>query len=400
MRALLVVEEGFLDRHVGVLRVIAHYRALLEVAGYEVVFASPVDGRLRRYSDAAHDIVSRTLARPRTGADQVWWRSGEPWATPKAGATVAEVHDVLTLGDEVDPDDVDVSVVTCPWLGDLLPASARFTHGIAYDLAPNLAVLQVLDFGVPTMASEFAGQHHRGYELYSRNVETVVCISESTRDDLVRFYPWCADRVVVDIPFVPLPDEANAGGQPGDRPAVLLVNALDPRKGIATVVEMLVRHPDREELDVVVVGRERMAADQLRGLMARTEDAGIRVAWYRSASDALLHRLYRETDVLLFPSVYEGLGLPALEAQSLGQPVVTTRWSSCGEVNLNPALAVDALEPGALRAALDRALDQTSGDVLRGGELRRATSRWLATRAGAGGPFLVSLAADRRGSVR
>lgn len=391
--ALFVVEHEFLDRHVGVLRVIAHYRNLLEDLGVVVRFAVADGAALRIVPDDAQEAIGRRLRTERRGDDVVWWRSGEPWRPAPAMSTVDErdVSIAYELGERVHASDFDVSVITCPWIADLVPAGERFTHGLVYDLVPNLAVLQVIDLGAPSFDSGWAGLHHRGYSLYVECVDTVVCISERTRSDFLHFYGFDPARAIVDVPFTPLEfDGEFSGDDEGASFQVLLVNSLDPRKGVSSVVDALGSYSGCSETDLVFVGRERMAKDGLRAYMEELAMRGLRVTWYRNASDALLRKMYRSSDVLLFPSIYEGLGLPILEAQSIGLPVVSSGWSSCGEINLNPSLHLRDLDPASIHHKLDL-VRQRDGGVRRDAALRAEVLAWLREVGGEFGPFLRSI---------
>src|ERR1700712_1258968 len=86
--------------------------------------------------------------------------------------------------------------------------------------------------------------------------------------------------------------------------------------------------------------------------------------------------MYGACDVLLFPSLYEGLGLPILEAQSFGTPAISGSGSSLGEINFNPALFVDPQSTSDISRSVSSFLDGTA-PVLKGAELVAATRSFL-----------------------
>ena len=190
----------------------------------------------------------------------------------------------------------------------------------------------------------------------------------------------------MDIPFRPQFSGTEAK-QASEPPQVLLVNALDPRKNIDGIGKALTSTANRQDMVLAVVGRERMPLSQALDNLKAISDLGIAVKWYRHASDEVLQWLYGGADVLLFPSYYEGLGLPILEAQARGLPVVSSDTSSCVEVNLNPTLCAPPGDSSAIADMLCLALKKGE-HVLRGGDLRAAQATFLASRS-AGARALV-----------
>lgn len=384
-RALFVVEPTFLTEHVGVLRVIAHYHARFRSEGVAVHFALVRNRELLLLADESQDRATRRLSALRTGNDTPTWTSGQPFPVEGdsgRGRAPARAERPATAR-RVRAAEYDFSVLTNPWLCDVPMPAERFTHGIVYDLVPNLLLTHALNLGAPYIGHAFAGAHHRGYAYYGDAVDQVLCISESTAQDYLAFYGDTSSDVVVDIPF-----EADPVAPPNDRwdagpdgPArLLLVNALDIRKNILGTARALRRVARYREIRLEVVGRERMPHAQAQEVLEGLADAGTTVDWYRGASDACLRTLYATSDGLLFPSLYEGLGLPILEAQSCGLPALSSNTSSCREINLNDSLQIDPLDLDRMAGAVEAIVDRDAG-ILAGEKLRTAQRDWLATRS-------------------
>ncbi len=167
-----------------------------------------------------------------------------------------------------------------------------------------------------------------------RRSKHVFTVSNSTRRDLVAFYGIDPRRVVV------LPegaDSVSAGSaaqaaKPQGEPYFLAVGAGRPHKNLGLAVRALALLRDTLPHRLVVIGKaesrypdEAMAAVMEQGLQDRVD-------LLPEASEAELQRLYLGATALLMPSLYEGFGLPALEAMSLGIPVIALDNSSLPEV--------------------------------------------------------------------
>ncbi len=101
---------------------------------------------------------------------------------------------------------------------------------------------------------------------------------------------------------------------------------------------------------------------------------------FRSATDAELARLYRVAAALVYPSLYEGFGLPPLEAMVCGCPVVAADAASIPEVVGDAALLVDPTDVGAIGVAIAAVLEpSTSARLVALGEKRVAAFTWSAT---------------------
>lgn len=223
-----------------------------------------------------------------------------------------------------------------------------------------------------------------------RSADAILTVSQASRDDLVRYYGLPSAKVhVTPNGFVPqrvaTADAVDAAlDRLGvKRPYFLYVGALHPRKNLPRVLEAFARVRDgAPEARLVVVGPPSWgASDVLRQVLARTGDG---VTFTGFVSDADLQALYQGASALVFPSLYEGFGLPALEAMGHGTPVITSNVSSLPEVVGDAALVIDPLSVDAIAEAMRRVL--TDGELRvdlgrRGRERSRAFS-WSATARG------------------
>ncbi len=200
----------------------------------------------------------------------------------------------------------------------------------------------------------------------ARVARRVLVPSAATARDLTAAYGTPPERIVV-VPhghhprFRPLPpDEIERGLRRLGiaRPYFLAVGTLQPRKNLARTLEafaaFVARDPARPHR-LVLVGRHGWLADPIFTAIARPDSpARGRVQLTGYLPDDDLPLLYGGAEALVFPSLYEGFGLPALEAMACGAPVLTSKDSSLPEVVGDAALLVDPLDTGAILAGLER----------------------------------------------
>jgi glycosyltransferase involved in cell wall biosynthesis len=195
-----------------------------------------------------------------------------------------------------------------------------------------------------------------------RRAGALICISEATRLDLVDRVPSCEGRAVV----VPLaadarfadPDARRRGPEVAarlgiERPYVLAAGTLEPRKNLLRLLGAWATLPEalRDTYELVLVGPVGWEAD---AIVDAARAAKIRLPGY--VPDGDLAALYAGCELFCYPSLYEGFGLPVLEALRAGAPVLTSDRSSLPEVTGDAAVLVDPLSVDAIRAGIERIL--------------------------------------------
>ena len=158
----------------------------------------------------------------------------------------------------------------------------------------------------------------------------------------------------------------------------LAVGTLEPRKNLERVIRAFMHvvqeHPQAPD-KLVLVGRRGQETGRLRRLM---KDAGDRVQATGYLSDERLAELYRHAKALVYPSLYEGFGLPVLEAMGRGCPVITSNTTSLPEVAGNAAICVDPTDIDDIARAMSRVLTQSDlrQELARNGIARAAEFSW------------------------
>ncbi|WP_368414744.1 glycosyltransferase family 4 protein [Falsiroseomonas sp.] len=181
-----------------------------------------------------------------------------------------------------------------------------------------------------------------------RTDEVVFCCSEATRSALVATFPWVGSKAWLVPQYVDWPDsfemfERNLPPLALGRYAVV-IGTIEPRKNLGLLLAAL-DHPAvaRSGIHFVVVGRRGwLAEDALARLTPQTRG---RISFTGFVSEFVKWRLLRHAEFLVFPSIYEGFGIPALEALSLGKPVLASMTSAFPEVIGDAGVYFDPLSP-------------------------------------------------------
>jgi glycosyltransferase involved in cell wall biosynthesis len=211
-----------------------------------------------------------------------------------------------------------------------------------------------------------------------RRARSIVCISEATRSDLVERYPGVAGKAsVVHLAADPLfarPHDAHEQVRRRlglTEPFVLSVGTLEPRKNLARTLEAFSRLPAdlRERHRLAVVGPEGWESEAF--VLSAVKDERVELLGF--VPDGDLAALYQSCELFLYPSLYEGFGLPLLEAMSGGAACLTSDRSSLPEIGANAAVYVDPTSAKAIGDALER--------LLRSPEERRALGERARERA-------------------
>ena len=181
--------------------------------------------------------------------------------------------------------------------------------------------------------------------------------------------PLGVDEAFAPDPGVPL--ELPAGVTP---PYVLHVGDLHERRNLPMLVEALLaaRGAGAEPLSIAFAGTDRGVGDTLRRLATQAGAADALVL-LGSVTERRLRALYRGAAALVYPSLYEGFGLPLIEAMACGTPVIASRVTSIPEVVGDAGVLLDPANVGAWTAAiLEVANDEHVRARLRAAGLRRA----------------------------
>jgi glycosyltransferase involved in cell wall biosynthesis len=293
-----------------------------------------------------------------------WEQLAQPWAMRRAGVDLA--HGPAFVGPQAGG---------CPFVVTV--------HDLSFLLFPQ---------GFRAL-NRFYLRHFT--RLSVRKARRVIAVSESTKQDLVRCYGLSPAKIDivhngVDASFRPLPAGQVAAFRAKrnlpDR-FILFVGTLEPRKNVVRLIEAYAHLPSDRPPLMLVGGKGWLYDEVFARVEACSLTAEVQFVGYVPAEELPLW--YNAADLLVYPSLYEGFGLPPLEAMACGTPVVTSTASSLPEVVGQAGLLVDPTDVEALAAAMQQALaERDVRERMRAAGLARAQSfSWQKTASGTVGSY-------------
>ena len=252
-------------------------------------------------------------------------------------------------------------------------------HGLSHELPVGLARAGIT--GVVTMhdiISKVRPQWYGGVErfIYDQKVRyschhatKIVAISEHTKRDLVEYYQVEPDKIKViyqacdPVYYQRQPTEqaASTVAELGIKtPYLLGVGSLEPRKNIATLLRAYQYLPADLRVPLVLVGKGKRHKQQLQQLLGPTKLDEV-VYWLENLVDIRqLQALYQGASALIYPSLYEGFGLPIAEALLCKTPVIASSTSALPEAGGPSSYYIDPTSPEQLAHAIEKVLTDSA----------------------------------------
>src|SRR6185503_13293951 len=204
--------------------------------------------------------------------------------------------------------------------------------------------------------------------MSAKRSRRVLTVSQASKDDILHYLRVPDSKVEViynaldeRLAVVPTPDEVDRVRQRFQltAPFVLYAGNIKPHKNLDRLIEAfsIMRKSGIDDVQLLIIGDEISKYPSLRRLVHR-HHLYPHVRFLGFVPDATLAVLYRLAAVFVFPSLYEGFGLPPLEAMAAGTPVVTSNVSSLPEVVGNAALLIPPTDAAAIADAIARVLNQ------------------------------------------
>ncbi|HEX8219490.1 MAG TPA: glycosyltransferase family 1 protein [Chloroflexia bacterium] len=251
---------------------------------------------------------------------------------------------------------------------DFVPPRYRTMRAVA-----NIQDLAFLKFPDLTLLTDESKRYYGQVRRAAQDADALIALSNSARDDIASLLGVTPGKVAV-IPgaagehFKPLGDFSHAQElasrefglpAPGEGGYILFVGTIEPRKNLPTLLEAYRKLLDAGRVSpapaLAVVGREGWLFERVH---ASIDELRLRerVRLLGGVSDAALVRLYQGARAFAMPSLYEGFGLPVLEAMQSGVPVVSSNAGSLAEVAGDAAILVESLDVEGWAAGMERVL--------------------------------------------
>ncbi|MFZ5469884.1 MAG: glycosyltransferase family 4 protein [Myxococcota bacterium] len=214
-----------------------------------------------------------------------------------------------------------------------------------------------------TVSAGFRWQFRLWLSRSLQVADHVICVSQRTREDLLSRFDVGVDQVSVvhhgvdhvgRVPALDATSEAYLRALTLPERYVLYAGSLDARKNVGIVLDALLRLG--KERTLVLVGQSWFGAGPTEQRIAELRADGYDVRPLGYQGEPVFYELMRRAAVFVFPSRYEGFGLPPLEAMSLGVPTIVSNAGALPEVCGDAAVHVDAGDAASWAAAIERLL--------------------------------------------
>ena len=214
----------------------------------------------------------------------------------------------------------------------------------------------------------------RGIEDSVKNADGIVTISHFTEDQLIQKFLVDRRKIRVICPGIDLGNWEQIERQDLERiktnfelPSdfLLFVGAFEPRKNLPNLLKALrIVHDRYRKIHLVLVGRKGLDSDNIQKDIQKLDlDSWVKILGYMD--DTELKNVYRLASAFVFPSLWEGFGIPLLEAMASRLPIVTSRTSALPEIAQDAAVYTDPSDPEDIATKIILVLkDQTLRDKL------------------------------------
>lgn len=204
------------------------------------------------------------------------------------------------------------------------------------------------------------------YGKFFANFPTLYIVhSEFTKNDILKSWNVPAEKIkIINLgSFIePMPPRENFSGR-----KILYVGTIEPRKGVDKLLDAFeIVMKEISDAELILCGKIGWKVEKLVERINRLTQQFPNIKYLGYVDDETLIRLYREVDVCVYPSIYEGFGLPPLEAMACGCPVIVSNSSSLPEVIGDAGVLVDPYNVNEIANAIIR--------VLRDDELKKKMS--------------------------
>lgn len=213
-----------------------------------------------------------------------------------------------------------------------------------------------------TLPKRIITNHKRKIVLVKKETDVIICPSQTTKEDIIKFMAVDPSKIKVvqeaaSSIFRPQSEETTSSVLEKYKikmPFILSVGTQEPRKNIHTLIDAFeLLSKDYKDICLVLTGKKGWG--QVIEVVPNVIQTGY-------VSDSDLAALYASCKVFAYPSLYEGFGLPVIEAMACGAPVVTTNNSAMSEIAKDAAILVDPRSEAQIKKAFELILNLETSD--------------------------------------
>lgn len=275
------------------------------------------------------------------------------------------------------------------------PDIVHGTNYVVYPCQKSLRVMTIHDLTCikyPQYTDAIVKTYSDRIKQCLRWTDLVITISEATKQDIIQYLGVASDRIYV-TPLASryFPNYLSSqqtekinreSNYDFSRPYLLFVSTIEPRKNINNLILAFNYLKQKHKIDhqLVLIGQKGWLYQSIFQTIASSPWKE-QIHYLGYLSDAMVALFYSQADVFVYPSVYEGFGLPVLEAMTLGTPVVTSNTSSLPEVAGDAAILVDPQNPVELADAILQVISdsQLRQKLIHKGKQRATLFSWEKT---------------------
>lgn len=245
-------------------------------------------------------------------------------------------------------------------------------HGLSNEIPAGLAkrsissVVTIHDVAFHTFKDMYRWHdrmiYHQKWKYACHHADHIIAISENTKADIIRFYDIPEEKIsVIYQPVNKVYYEENVKNKKFDNvtPYMLYVGSVNSRKNLLGIVKAMELLPDDLQIPLTIVGGGGSYKRQVEQYIAEHHLEHL-FRWETAIDSASLKQLYTNATLFLYPSFYEGFGLPVVEALLSGCPVLTSNTSSLPEAGGPYSLLVDPRNTDEIRDGIVKILTDDS----------------------------------------
>ena len=285
-----------------------------------------------------------------------------------------------------------------PWLLTRYTDEPDIIHGTNFTVFPyqkSWKVMTLYDLTFlryPQYVDRVVANYAKKVKQCLQWTDLVITISESTKQDAINYLQISPEKIhVTPLASRYYPNYLNQERQEQlqqscdynfERPYILFVSTIEPRKNIVTLITAFnyLKQKSKIEHNLVLIGKKGWRYESIFKAIAESPYKE-NIYHLDYLSDDLVALFYTLAEVFVYPSHYEGFGLPVLEAMNLGTPVIASHSSSLPEVVGNAGLLINPDEPIELAEAILQVISnrQLQQDLIVKGQKRATEFSWEKT---------------------